>query len=92
MKIFLFAFVALTLSATARPIEIYEGEPFAEALSDMVASGAIAISHRLAHASPLERSDVFKLRDGKLLVVLSVSTEMGEPYTVKKISFIPKGK
>ena len=73
------------IGAEMSQIQIYTGEPFAEALHDIVLSGAIAISHPLSQASSMERTDVFKLRDGRILVISSTSEQLGEPYSIKRI-------
>ncbi len=76
--------------AAAHP-RIYIGEPFAEALADLVASGAIAISHELVQASPEERGDAFKLRDGQILILTSSAGKVGQAYTVTSISVASPG-
>lgn len=85
------AALVFALNTEAAEVEVYRGEPFAEALHDVVLSGAIAIAHQLAQASPTERADVFKLRDGRVLVLVSASEKVGEPYSVKNISVAPSG-
>jgi len=66
----------------------YSGEPLAEALYDIVQSGAIPISHELAKASSRERTDVFKLHDGRVLILHSNSRKLKEPFTLQKVSTI----
>lgn len=83
------AFVILLSAARAVEVEIYTGEPFAEALHDVVVSGAIAVSHNSVKASSLDRIDAFKLRDGRILILHARSTKIGEPYTIKKIAVTP---
>jgi len=91
MKIFALMAISLVLALSAKAVEseVYRGEPYAEALHDIVLSGAIAISHQLVQASPMERTDVFKLRDGRILVLFSTSEKLGEPYSIKKLSVAP---
>lgn len=79
------------LDARGGELEIYQGEPFAEALHDVVFSGGIAISHKLAKASSMSRTDVFRMPDGKILVIASVSKKLQDPYSVKEISIAPPG-
>jgi hypothetical protein len=64
---------------------IYSGEPLDEALYDIVLNGAYAISHPLAQASSMKRTDVFELRDGRILVIFSTSHKLKKPYGIEKI-------
>lgn len=86
IAIFIFGVWAFAFSAEMPEAQIYRGEPFAEALYDIVLNGGIAISHPLAQAAQLERTDVFRLRDAKILVIYSTSDHLGEPFSVKRIS------
>ncbi len=65
--------------------EIFNGEPFGEALYDVVLSGAVAVSHQDVKATPLIRVDAFKLSDGQLLILHAQSSRIGEPYSLKAI-------
>jgi hypothetical protein len=68
--------------------EIYVGEPFAEALFDLVTNGSVPVSHPEVKSSERERVDVFRLRDDRTVIVRShASTEIG-PYAVTSISVI----
>jgi hypothetical protein len=69
-------------------IRIYLGEPFAEALSDIILIGGIPISHQLSRASATERTDVFKLPDNMILAVASASPRLG---ACPRIRMRPKG-
>jgi hypothetical protein len=80
------AFVILLNTASAAEVELYNGEPFGEALHDLVVSGAIPVSHSSVKASPLERIDAFKLRDGRILILHSKALKIGEPYSIKTIA------
>ncbi|MES2573237.1 MAG: hypothetical protein V4710_24660 [Verrucomicrobiota bacterium] len=55
----------LTLSAVSTA-EIYSGEPLSESLYDL-AGAAKLISHELSSVSPILRTDVFRLADGRLV-------------------------
>lgn len=89
--VFFVAIMTGCLFSAAPELQVYLGEPFAEALHDVVLGGGIAISHPLVRSSPLERSDAFRLRDGRILVLASISDKMGEPYSIKGIAVSPPG-
>jgi hypothetical protein len=72
-------------SAEAAELQVYCGEPIGEALYDILRSGALPISHQLSQASSTERTDVFKLEDGRILAIFSSSKSLGETYSIKKI-------
>jgi hypothetical protein len=76
---------AFSLGAKAAEPEVYQGEPLGEALWDVMRGGGVLISHPKALASPMERTDVFRFRDGRILVIVSVSEKQGEPFTVKSL-------
>jgi hypothetical protein len=76
-------FIAM-LDAVAVAQEIYIGEPFGEALFDL-SSSATMISHELSSGSPLERTDVFKFNDGRLVAVTSRAKKLGQPYSITEL-------
>jgi hypothetical protein len=80
-----FFYILCLIFSEASGAYIYCGEPFGEALYDVILGGGTIISHELVQSSKTERTDVFKLRDGSLLVISSNSQQLGEPYTIKKI-------
>jgi hypothetical protein len=86
IAVIIFGVWVFAFGAEMPEVQIYRGEPFAEALHDIVLNGAVAISHPLAQAALLERTDVFRLRDAKILVICSTSDRLGEPFSVKRIS------
>lgn len=69
----------------AAELEIYSGEPFAEALHDVVLSGGVPISHKMAKASQMSRTDAFRLKDGRVVVISSVAKKLQEPYSVVEV-------
>jgi hypothetical protein len=77
--------LSLEMTGAEHGREIYVGEPFGEAIYDIVLSGSNPISHPRAQASSMERTDVFKLRDGRILVVISASLRLSEGYGIQKI-------
>jgi hypothetical protein len=77
----------LTLSA-ASAAEIYSGEPLGEALYDL-AGAATLISHDLSSATPLLRTDVFRLADGRLVAVTSRAEKLGQPYGIEALRVTP---
>ena len=79
------SFWIIALTANIDEMQIYCGEPFGEALHDIVLFGAMPISHQLSQASSTERTDAFRLTDGRILVISSVSGRLGEPYSINKI-------
>ena len=70
--------------AAAAATEIYSGEPLQEALHDLV-DAAILISHEISSASPLVRTDVFRLSDGKLVAITSRASKLGGPYSIEEL-------
>ena len=75
---------------SARSAEIYSGEPLGEALHDL--GGCVLISHELATSTPLIRTDVFKLPDGRLLALTSKSSKLGDSYSVEFVRVTPDSK
>ena len=76
----------LTLSVASA--DVYSGEPLDEALHDLVSSGLL-VSHELSSASGLLRTDVFRLKDGRLVAVTSRAKKFGELYTVETLRVTP---
>ena len=68
---------------------MYSGEPLSEALWDLGKAGAILVGHELSSGTPLARTDVFRLRDGRLAAVTSRSANPGEPYTITGLRVSP---
>ena len=68
--------------------EVYSGEPLGEALFDLARS-AVIVSHELSSASPLMRTDVFRLSDGRLIAVTSRARKLGQPYTIETLRVTP---
>lgn len=80
MKLIVAGLLALGVSS-ALSAEIYSGEPLGEALHDLSGSG-VMIAHVMTTASPLKRTDVFRLRDGRLVAITSEAKKIGEPYSI----------
>ena len=83
-------FVATLSSATA--IEIYSGEPYGEALFDLVNSGALLVSHDLSSASGTTRTDIFRLADGRLVAVGSLAHKLGNVFVIVSLRATPTSK
>jgi hypothetical protein len=81
---------ALALSP-ASAAEVYSGEPLDEALFDL-ACAATRVSHELASASPLVRTVVFRLHDGRLLAVTARAKKRGQPFTVETLRVTPSAE
>ena len=64
--------------------DVYSGEPLGEALFDLARS-AVIVSHELSSASPLIRTDVFRLTDGRLVAVTSRASKLGQTYTIETL-------
>lgn len=64
--------------------EIYAGEPLGEAIFDL-SSTAVPIGHALNAGSALTRTEVFKLRDGRLLALISIADSLGQPFSIKEL-------
>jgi hypothetical protein len=82
-----FAILSAFTSATPASLfasEVYSGEPLGEALHDL-SQNAVLIAHDKMAATPLTRSDVFRLRDGRLLAITSRARKLGEPYTIETL-------
>lgn len=77
--------LALLTARTAWGGEVYSGEPLGEALPDLSKVGAVLTSHELVSASPLLRTDVFRLVDGRLLAITSKSRAVGQPYSIDEL-------
>jgi hypothetical protein len=84
-------FALLVTISSARSAEIYSGEPLGEALYDL-SSVCVLIAHELATSTPLARTDVFKLPDGRLLALMSKSAKAGEPYSIESIRITSDSK
>ncbi len=86
MKSFIVAIVVATFgmfSGDLRAVDVYVGMPLSEALYNL--SGAIIISHELSNGTASERTDVFKLRDSRLLALTSTSKKIGSTFTISEI-------
>ncbi len=83
--------IAALVSSPASAAEIYSGEPLGEALHDL-AGVATLIAHPLSSASPLLRTDIFRLADGRLVAVTSRAAKLGEPYSVELLRVAPSAK
>lgn len=79
----LFGFSMLGIAAAGAD-EIYSGEPFAEALHDLNRCADL-VAHELSSASARVRTDVFRLRDGRLIAVTSRAKKLGEVFTVETL-------
>jgi hypothetical protein len=77
-------FIALSFPAPVAA-DVYSGEPYAEALFDLVQSSSLLISHELSSGSALVRTDVFRLTDGRLLAVTSRADKSGDVFSVEKL-------
>lgn len=84
------SFAALSLSA-ASAAEIYTGEPLGEALHDL-ARAATLVSHELSSGSPLLRTDVFRLADGRLIAISSRATKLGMPFSIETLRVTTSAK
>lgn len=62
--------------------EIYTGEPMAEAAYTLAKNGAISVADEMANSHPLGRTDVFLLKDGRLVAITSKARKAGDPYTI----------
>ncbi len=78
------AIVTLCLSA-AHAGEIYSGEPLAEALHDLDEVAALLVSHELSSGTPLARTDVYRLGDGRLVAITSTAAKLGEPFGIETL-------
>jgi hypothetical protein len=87
---FLTTALLLVASAHSTPSapEVYSGEPLVEALYDL-ATTATPLAHELSSASPLFRTDVYRLRDGRLVAITSRAKRLGEPYSVETLRVTP---
>lgn len=77
-------FFLLTLSlltSTCLSAQVFVGEPLGEALFDL-SRDAVLIGDTMSGGSSLKRTDVFKLRDGRLLAITSVAERKGEPFSI----------
>lgn len=87
IEISIFRALAVLLIFGASPsgaAEIYAGEPFAEALFDLVTSSVI-VAHPLSRGTELQRTDVFLMRDGRHVAITSTAQKTKEPFTVRAI-------
>jgi hypothetical protein len=80
-----FALLGLTAVSAA---EIYSGEPLGEALFDL-SRVAVPVSHELASASGLRRTDVFRLNDGRLIAMTSRANKVGETFSIEALRITP---
>lgn len=64
--------------------EIYVGEPFGEAIFDLVTSSLI-VAHPLSRRTELQRTDVFLMSDGRYVAVTSMAKKTEEQFTVRAI-------
>jgi hypothetical protein len=85
------AMFAVTLSATTAN-EIYSGEPYGEALFDLVNSSALLVAHELSSASGTTRTDVFRLADGRLVAVVSRAAKFGAVFGIVSLRATPNPK
>jgi len=85
----LLSVVALSFS-TASAAEVYSGEPLGEALYDLAGS-AILIADKFSSASALVRTDVFRMSDGRLLLVTSRANKLGEPFSIEALRVTASG-
>lgn len=76
--------IAMTFSGAIQAAEIYSGEPLAEALVELVAHGVL-VAHPITKATELQRTDVFRLMDGRLVAVTSKAQKTNAPYTIEAI-------
>gem|GEM_PF-3487210 len=72
--------------------DVYSGKPLNEALYDLARSNCFRIAHVFVSASPLERTDVFHLPDGRLLAITSRSRKLGKAYTIEVLRITPSAK
>ncbi len=72
------------LVSPANASEVYTGEPFAEALFDLVVNSVI-VAHPLSGGTELQRTDVFRMRDGRHVAITSTAQKTNEPFTVRAI-------
>jgi hypothetical protein len=72
------------LAATCLSSELFVGEPLGEAMYDLN-SVAVLIGHDLNGASALKRTDVYRMRDGRLLAVTSTAEAIGQPFSIKQL-------
>jgi hypothetical protein len=75
-------------AATGSATEIYSGEPLGEALFDLTRA-AVLVSHELASASGLRRTDVFRLKDGRLIAMTSRANKVGETFSIEALRVTP---
>jgi hypothetical protein len=80
-----FALLGLTAASAA---EIYSGEPLGEALFDL-SRAAVPVSHELASASGLRRTDVFRLKDRRLIAITSRANKVGETFSIEALRVTP---
>lgn len=64
--------------------DVYSGEPLAEALYDL-AKHAEQLSSETSSTRPFTRKDVFRLADGRLLAVTSLSRTHDGPFTIETL-------
>ena len=69
-------------------LQIHTGTPLAEVLSELHPAARL-ISHELSSASPLLRTDVFRLTDGRLVAMTSRAEKLGQPYVIKTLRITP---
>jgi len=69
------------LATTSFSAQIFIGEPLGEALFDL-SRDSVLVADSLSGGSPLKRTDVFKLRDGRLLAITSISERKGQPFSI----------
>ena len=80
-----FEFEAAISISSASAAQIYAGEPLGEALYDLVATNTALVSHELSTASGLQRTDVFRLTDGRLVAVTSRAPKLGHEFSIETL-------
>lgn len=90
-SLLLAAFTLATAAISAFAAQVYSGEPLGEALDDL-SKHAVLISHESVSATPLVRCDVFRLRDGRLLAIISRAQKLGEPYSIQTLRITSSAK
>jgi hypothetical protein len=75
-------FVTLSvLQSKCIAAQVFIGEPFGEALFDL-SRDAVLVADTMGVGSFLKRTDVFKLRDGRLLAITSIAKQKGQPFSI----------
>lgn len=87
----LFLVMLTALASTCLASQVFVGEPFGEALFDL-SRDAVLVADTAAGGSFLKRTDVFKLRDGRLLAITSVAKGKGEPFSIIDLKVTPSAQ